>query len=160
MPACWRAVPTSNCHAMLRSTSKSLGNPCSQSWRRKRKAAVGRICRKGRKNVDKYHPQIHTHCVSLKFPRFSLRVFTLCFFCLTMNDLFAFSALTLLLGRHEEHQACKNWVTGCWCGYLSGVRCRLFAYGLADATASQNPIISCIIQSETGFYLSSKLAYP
>ena len=23
----------------------------------------------------------------------------------------------------------------CWCGYLSGVRCRLFAYGPADATA-------------------------
>ena len=26
---------------------------------------------------------------------------------------------------------------GCWCGYLSGVRCRLFAYGPADATAIQ-----------------------
>jgi len=23
----------------------------------------------------------------------------------------------------------------CWCRYLSGVRCRLFAYGPADATA-------------------------
>ena len=23
----------------------------------------------------------------------------------------------------------------CWCGYLSGARCRLFAYGPADATA-------------------------
>jgi len=33
---------------MLRSNSKSLGNPCSHSWRRKWKAAVGRICRKGR----------------------------------------------------------------------------------------------------------------
>jgi len=30
------------------------------------------------------------------------------------------------------------------CGYLSGVRCRLFAYGPADANASQNPIISCL----------------
>ena len=29
-----------------------------------------------------------------------------------------------------------------WCGYLSGVRCRLFAYGPADATALQNPISS------------------
>jgi len=31
---------------MLRSNTKSLGNPCklSQSWRRKGKAAVGRIC--------------------------------------------------------------------------------------------------------------------
>jgi len=23
----------------------------------------------------------------------------------------------------------KNWVMGCWCGYVSGARCRLFAYG-------------------------------
>jgi len=29
--------------------------------------------------------------------------------------------------------------------YLSGVKCRLFAYGSADATASQIPIISCLI---------------
>ena len=29
----------------------------------------------------------------------------------------------------------KNWVVGCWRGYLSGVRCRL-AYGPADATAT------------------------
>jgi len=32
---------------MLRSNSKQSGESCSQSWRRKRKAAVGRICRKG-----------------------------------------------------------------------------------------------------------------
>ena len=29
--------------------------------------------------------------------------------------------------RQEEHPACKNWVIKCWCGYLSGARCRLFA---------------------------------
>ena len=29
----------------------------------------------------------------------------------------------------------KNWVMGCWNGYLSGARCRL-AYGPADATAT------------------------
>jgi len=28
---------------------------------------------------------------------------------------------------------------------LSAARCRLFAYGPADATASRNPIISCLI---------------
>ena len=27
----------------------------------------------------------------------------------------------------------------CWCGYLSGARCRLFAYGPADATAIPKP---------------------
>jgi len=30
----------------------------------------------------------------------------------------------------------KNWAVGCWCGYLSGARCRL-AYGPADATTTQ-----------------------
>ena len=30
----------------------------------------------------------------------------------------------------------KKWVMMCWCGYLSGTRCTLFAYGPADATAS------------------------
>ena len=48
----------------------------------------------------------------------------------------AFSALTLLVGQQEGHPACKkNWVVGCWHGYLSGVRCRL-AYGADDATAT------------------------
>jgi len=47
----------------------------------------------------------------------------------------AFSALTLWVGRQEGHLASKNWVVGCWRGYLSGARCRL-AYGPADATAT------------------------
>ena len=34
----------------------------------------------------------------------------------------AFSALTLLVGRQEEHTACENWVVKCWCGCLSGLR--------------------------------------
>jgi len=46
---------------------------------------------------------------------------------------FAFSALVLSAGRQEEHPACKNWVTRCWCGCLSGVRCKLSAYGPGDA---------------------------
>jgi len=56
---------------------------------------------------------------------------------LTGNWGYAFSALTLLVGRQEEegHPACKNWVVGCWRGYLSGARCR-FTYGPADATAT------------------------
>jgi len=50
--------------------------------------------------------------------------------------LFAFSALTLLVGRQEGHPACKKtWVVKCWHGYLSGARCRL-AYVPADATAA------------------------
>ena len=63
----------------------------------------------------------------------------------------SFSALTLLVGCQEEHQASENWVMRCWCGYLSEARCMLFAYGPADANASQNPIISHLIQIQTGF---------
>ena len=45
--------------------------------------------------------------------------------------------MTLLVGCWEEHPPCKHCVMRCWCGYLSGARCRLFAYVLADATASK-----------------------
>jgi len=45
----------------------------------------------------------------------------------------------LLIGCQKEHPACKNWVMRCWCGYFSGARCRLFAYGPADATAIPRP---------------------
>ena len=44
----------------------------------------------------------------------------------------AFRALTLLAGRHREHPACKIGV-GVVSTDLSGARCRLFAYGPADA---------------------------
>ena len=52
----------------------------------------------------------------------------------------AFSALTLLVGRREGHPACKKLSGGCWCGYLSGAKCRL-AYGSADATATHCPLL-------------------
>jgi len=32
-----------------------------------------------------------------------------------------------------------EWWGVCWCGYLSGARCRWFAYGPADATAIPKP---------------------
>jgi len=48
---------------------------------------------------------------------------------------FAFSALTLLVGRQEGHPACKKLSGGVLACYLSGARCRL-AYGPADATAT------------------------
>ena len=75
----------------------------------------------------------------------------------TLLTQYVFGALTLSVGRQEEHPACKNWVMRCWCGYLSGARCRLFAYGPADATASPNPIISCLIQTIFTFLVP---AYP
>jgi len=47
---------------------------------------------------------------------------------------FAFSALTLLVGRQEGHLACKI-LSGGMLAWLSGMRCRL-AYSPADATAT------------------------
>jgi len=36
----------------------------------------------------------------------------------------------------------KNWVVGYWRGYLSGVWCKWFAYGPADATATPSSLAS------------------
>jgi len=54
--------------------------------------------------------------------------------------LYVFSALMLLVGRQEEHPVCKNWVVRYWRGYLSGARCKWFAYGPADATATPSSL--------------------
>ena len=48
---------------------------------------------------------------------------------------FFFSALTLLVEQRKGIRPVKNWMLGCWRGYLPEARCRL-AYGLADATAT------------------------
>jgi len=40
-----------------------------------------------------------------------------------------------LVGWQEGIRPVKNWVAGCWHGYLSGARYK-FAYGPADATAT------------------------
>ena len=56
------------------------------------------------------------------------------------HSLSAFSALTLLVGWQKGHLACKNWVVRYWHGYLSGVRCKWFAYVPADATAGPSSL--------------------
>ena len=79
------------------------------------------------------------------------------FICLTSSCFSAFSALTLLVGRQEGHPACKNWVVRYWRGYLSGVRCKWFAYGLADATATPSslaPVKSTVVYLSGLVYLS------
>jgi len=40
-------------------------------------------------------------------------------------------------GRHPTCKKFKNWVMRYWRGYLSAARCKWFAYGPADATATQ-----------------------
>jgi len=52
------------------------------------------------------------------------------------------SALTLLVGCQEGHPASKDRLMRCWCGYLSGARCRLFAYGPPDATSFRKTPLS------------------
>jgi len=48
--------------------------------------------------------------------------------------LFAFSALTLLVGHQEEHSSC-NKLSDEMLAWLSEVTCKCFAYGPADTTA-------------------------
>jgi len=62
-------------------------------------------------------------------------------FKIIVNGIYAFSALTLLVGRQEGHPACKNWVVRYWRGYLPGARCKWFAYGWADATATHHLLL-------------------
>ena len=40
----------------------------------------------------------------------------------------------------EGHLACKNWVVRYWRGYMSRARCKWFAYGPADATATPSSL--------------------
>jgi len=62
----------------------------------------------------------------------------------------------LLVEWQEGHPACKNWVVRCWHGYLSGTRCKWFAYGPADATATPSSLGS--LKSKMFYRLV--LAYP
>ena len=79
---------------------------------------------------------------------------------LTTNNnsaLSAFSALTLLVGRQEGHPACKKYgVMRCCRGYLSGSRCKWFAYGSADATATPSSLAS----AKSRMVYPSGTAYP
>jgi len=69
-----------------------------------------------------------------------------------LKNTYAFSAMTLLVGRQEGHLACKKLSGGvlAWLGYLSGARCRV-AYGPAYATATH-----CLLfqYNPDWFYLS------
>jgi len=52
------------------------------------------------------------------------------------------------LGGRKGIQPVKNWVVGCWHGYLSGARCKL-AYGPANATLPLT--VSCFSKIQIGF---------
>ena len=81
------------------------------------------------------------------------------------NDLYiwcdnAFSTLILLVWYHKEHLVGKNWVIECWCGCLTGVGCRLFACGPADATAIPEPHHLLPDLNSDWFFSFLLLAYP
>ena len=66
------------------------------------------------------------------------------YFTNAFNALYAFNALTLLVGRQEGHPACKKLSGEVLAWLSSGARCRL-AYGPADAT------VSCFSKIQIGF---------
>jgi len=77
----------------------------------------------------------------------------------------AFSAYCLecfdTVGWHQEEQpVCKNWVMRCWCGCLSGARCRLSAYGPADADISWWYLCQILTDFQNSFtgWFSSKFS--
>ena len=78
----------------------------------------------------------HTHKCSLTLTVESLA-------CKTMLGLSSWVCCPVLpsvlwhywLGGRKGIQPVKNWVVWCWCGYLSGARCRL-AYDPANSTAT------------------------
>ena len=65
---------------------------------------------------------------------------------------FAFTAMTLLVGWQEGDTACKNWVVRYWHGYLSVARCKWFAYGPADVTATASFFCASKIQNGLPFW--------
>ena len=104
-----------------------------------------------RLNLDEYHvAEEHftkelTGLTKKQFFEVSMLSFTAVADCWSYFILFTADKLSLVLwpcwlGIRKSIRPVKIWVVRCWRGYLSGVRCRLFAYGPADATVSQNPI--------------------
>ena len=65
--------------------------------------------------------------------------------CILYRHLFVSVLWHCRLGVTKSNRPVKNRVMRCLCGYLSAARCSLSAYGPADAAATQNPIISCVI---------------
>ena len=63
------------------------------------------------------------------------------------------------LGGRKGIRPVKNWVMGCWHGYLSGARCRL-AYGPADATATRCLLLFSKIQIGFIFLVPAHLGRP
>jgi len=71
-------------------------------------------------------------------------------FSVVATHCFAFSALTQLVGRQEEHPACKKLIGGVL-AWLSGARCRL-AYGQFRGEISLSPEFWKKFQMEVPYF--------
>ena len=79
----------------------------------------------------------------LWFDLFNILLFKNCIIIIIIKNIITIVIITwwpsvlwhCWLGGRKGIRPLKNWVVGCWRGYLSGARCRL-AYGPADATAT------------------------
>jgi len=75
-------------------------------------------------------------------------------------DLPSVFCIRLLIGRQEEHPACKKFEWRCALVVLSGARCKWFAYGPADATATPSSLATCFIKIQIGLTFLQVPAYP
>ena len=85
--------------------------------------------------------------IEYRLPLFFLVYPSFCSNCLQCSDTVGWAA-----GRASG--LWENWVVRCWCCYLSGARCRLFACGPADATAIPKPHHLLLHLNRYWFYLS------
>ena len=61
------------------------------------------------------------------------------------------------LGVRQGIQAVKTWVMRCWHGYLSGTKCKWFAYGPADATATPSSLLQKIQNGLSFWYQPTQI---
>jgi len=106
-----------NCMHSARSSYLQRSSVTGPIWRNPRKEG----CTKLTMSVLQFYKAVYLHRLGVLSPT---------------QLHWAFSALTLLVGWQERRPACKNWVMRYWHSYLSGVRCRWFAYHPAGATAT------------------------
>ena len=111
--------------------STELGLPCNYTLTLY--SSLWRLCVACVSDFACYEGQLWLCLSSFSLAILPLHFWSICklVFCLQCFDTVGWASW--------RDPACKNWVMRCWCGCLSGVRCRLFAYGPADATAIPKP---------------------
>ena len=85
---------------------------------------------------------VNSLCICLHIGNIDMSVWEDLSYLLIVKVQYAFGALTLLVGRQEEHPARKKLSDGVLACGLSGVWCKWFACGPADATATPSFLAS------------------